>query len=70
MADKECSGCPECNADLSKGLDCVSASHTRYKGNGKYEDCQTLERGLDYFCPDCGEWLTDSEEEADELMGC
>ena len=68
MTDKECGGCPECNADLSKGLVCSSTKHTQYIGGSDYvgDICESAE--VVYKCPDCGHVLTDSEEEADEFI--
>jgi len=70
MAQKKKGKCPKCGADLSGGLNALSKSETLYKGNSEYEDYPSFRGELDYLCPECGEFLTDSEEEADGLMGC
>jgi len=70
MTEKKKGKCPKCGADITGGLSANSRNETLYKGNSEYEDYPIMSGELDFVCPHCGEFLTDSEEEADELIGC
>jgi len=64
--------CPKCGKEI-KLLYCVQAEYVYYIFNGRdYEESNKVNDWRatpDFICPECNEVLTNSEEEAREILG-